>query len=86
MLSAIEYPDWLMVVGAVLIVIGFIGFAFHRKNAERISDNPEQTSPNDEANRARPNSNGLSRPTPSERLTAARASVSAAAGLKAKGN
>ena len=85
MLSAMEYPHWLMVVGAVLVVIGFIGFAFHRNNAARISDNPEQTSPNDEANRARPNGNGLSRPTPSERLTAARASVSAAAGLKAKG-
>jgi hypothetical protein len=73
-----QYPHWLMVVGAVLVVIGFIGFAFHRNNAARISDNPEQTSPNDEANRARPNGNGLSRPTPSERLTAARASVSAA--------
>ena len=85
MLSAIEYPDWLMVVGAVLVGIGFIGFAFHRKNADRISENPEKTSPNDEANRALPNGNGLSRPTPSERLTAARASVSAAAGLKAKG-
>jgi hypothetical protein len=68
-----QYPHWLMVVGAVLVVIGFIGFAFHRNKAERISDNP------------RPNGNGLSRPTPSERLTAARASVSAAAGLKAKG-
>jgi hypothetical protein len=79
-----QYPHWLMVVGAVL-VIGFFGFAFHRNNAERISDNPEQTSPNDEANGARPNGNGLSRPTPSERLTAARASVSAAAGLKRKG-
>jgi hypothetical protein len=85
MLSAMEYPHWLMVAGAVLVVVGFIGFAFHRNNAERISDNPEQTSPNDEANRARPNGNGLSRPIPSERLMAARASVSAAAGLKAKG-
>jgi hypothetical protein len=75
-----EYPHWLMVVGAVLVVIGFIGFAFHRNDAERISDKPEQTSPNDEANRAGPNGNGLSMPTPSERLTAARAWVSAAAG------
>jgi cell division protein FtsN len=74
-----QYLIWLMVAGAVLVVIGFIGFAFHLNNA------PEPTSPNDEANRARPNGNGLSRPTPSERLTAARSSVSAAAGLKAKG-
>jgi hypothetical protein len=74
-----QYLIWLMVLGAVLVVIGFIGFAFHLNNT------PEPTSPNDEPNRARPNGNGLSRPTPSERLTAARASVSAAAGLKAKG-
>jgi hypothetical protein len=80
-----QYPHWLMVVGAALVVVGFIGFPFRRNNAERTSDNPEQTSPNDEANGAEPNGNGLSRPTPSERLTAARAAVSAAAGLKAKG-
>jgi hypothetical protein len=81
-----QYPHWLMVVGAVLVVVGFIGFAFHQNKAERISDNPEQTSPNDdEANGARSNSDGLSTLTPSERLTAVRASVSAAAGLKAKG-
>ena len=80
-----QYPHWLMVAGAVLVVVGFIGLAYRKNKAERISDNPEQTSPNDEANGARPNGNGLSRPAPSERLTAARASVSAAAGLKAKG-
>jgi preprotein translocase subunit Sss1 len=28
MLSAMEYPHWLMVAGAVLVVFGFIGFAF----------------------------------------------------------
>ena len=26
MLSAMEYPDWIMVAGAVLLVLGFIGF------------------------------------------------------------
>jgi hypothetical protein len=76
-----EYPHWLLVVGAALVVIGFIGFAFQRNNAERISDKPD---PNDDANRARSNGNGPSRPKPSERLTAARESVSAAAPLKAK--
>jgi preprotein translocase subunit Sss1 len=25
-LSAMEYPDWMMVVGAALLVVGFIGF------------------------------------------------------------
>jgi hypothetical protein len=28
LLSAMEYPHWLMVGGAVLVVLGFIGFAF----------------------------------------------------------
>jgi len=23
-----EYPDWMMVAGAVLLVLGFIGFVF----------------------------------------------------------
>jgi hypothetical protein len=30
MLSAMEYPHWLMIAGAVLVVPGFIGFAFHK--------------------------------------------------------
>jgi hypothetical protein len=34
MLSAMQYPHWLMVAGAVLVVLGFIGFAFSQnKNA-----------------------------------------------------
>ena len=28
MLSVMEYRDWLMVAGAVLLVVGFIGFVF----------------------------------------------------------
>ena len=32
-LSGMQYPHWLMVAGAVLVVVGFIGFAF-QKNAE----------------------------------------------------
>ena len=49
-----QYPHWLMVAGAVLVVIGFIGFAFHKNNAEPVENNPEQTSPNDETNQDRP--------------------------------
>jgi energy-converting hydrogenase Eha subunit E len=30
MLSAMQYPYWLMIAGAALVVIGFIGFAFSR--------------------------------------------------------
>jgi preprotein translocase subunit Sss1 len=31
MLSAMEYPHWLMVAGAVLVVVGVIGFAFSKE-------------------------------------------------------
>jgi hypothetical protein len=27
-LSALQYPYWLMIAGAILVVLGFIGFAF----------------------------------------------------------
>ncbi len=30
MLSAMEYPHWMIVAGAVLVVLGFIGFAFRQ--------------------------------------------------------
>jgi hypothetical protein len=29
-LSAMQYPHWLMIAGAVLVLLGFIGFAFSR--------------------------------------------------------
>ena len=31
--SAMEYPHWLIVAGAILVVIGFIGLAFRRRMA-----------------------------------------------------
>jgi len=35
MLSAMEYPHWLMAPGAALVVLGFIGFVFRQnRNAE----------------------------------------------------
>jgi len=33
-----QYPHWLMVAGAVLLVIGFIGFARHKNDAEPAED------------------------------------------------
>jgi LPXTG-motif cell wall-anchored protein len=30
MLSAMEYPHWLMVAGAVMVALGFIGLTFRR--------------------------------------------------------
>jgi hypothetical protein len=33
-----EYPHWLMVAGAVLVVLGFFGFVFLKSNAEPAED------------------------------------------------
>jgi hypothetical protein len=41
MLSAMEYPHWLMVAGAVLVVLGFIGLALRQKRDVEPDD--EQT-------------------------------------------
>jgi len=37
-----EYPHWLMVAGAVLVVLGFLGFVFLKNNAELVEDNLKQ--------------------------------------------
>jgi hypothetical protein len=39
MLSTMQYPHWIMVTGAVLVVLGFIGFIFHKNK------NPQQAQP-----------------------------------------
>jgi len=33
-----EYAHWLIVAGAVLVVLGFIGFALHKNDAEPAED------------------------------------------------
>jgi hypothetical protein len=47
-----QYSHWLMVAGGVPVVIGFIGFAIQKNNAETVENN--KTSPTDEPNHARP--------------------------------
>ena len=37
-----QYPHWLMIAGAVLVVVGFIGFAFQKNNAEPVENNLKQ--------------------------------------------
>jgi hypothetical protein len=37
-----EYPHWLMVTGAVLVVFGFVGIAIRKNNAQPAEDNLEQ--------------------------------------------
>jgi hypothetical protein len=42
MLSEMQYPHWLMVTGAVLVVLGFIGFAFRQnKNGATVDGTQE---------------------------------------------
>jgi hypothetical protein len=38
MLSAMEYPHWLMVPGAVLVASGFVGVVFLKNSAEPVED------------------------------------------------
>jgi hypothetical protein len=40
-----QYPHWLMVAGTLLVVIGFVGFAMQKNNAEPVEDVPEQEAP-----------------------------------------
>jgi hypothetical protein len=37
-----EYPHWLMMAGAILVALGFIGFAFHR-NRNGATNKPLRT-------------------------------------------
>src|SRR6478609_6768014 len=66
-----EYPHWMMMAGAILVALGFMGFAFP----------PKRNGPGNESGRAWEST------TPTERLKAMRefASASAAGQLKAKG-
>ena len=64
-----EYPHWMMMAGAILVALGFIGFAFHQN----------RNGPGNESGRARESN------TPTKRLEAMREFASAARQLKAKG-
>jgi Bacterial RNA polymerase, alpha chain C terminal domain len=49
-----ESPHWLMLAGAVLVVVGLIGLAFRKNYAEPVENNPEQATPANEPNLERP--------------------------------
>jgi hypothetical protein len=40
-----QYPHWLMVAGTLLVVIGFVGFALQKNDAEPVEGVPEQEAP-----------------------------------------
>jgi hypothetical protein len=46
MLSAFEYPHWLIVAGAVLVVLGFIGLALRQKRDVDLDDERMETKAN----------------------------------------
>jgi hypothetical protein len=50
-----EYPHWLMVAGAVLVVLGFVGIAFLKSNAEPAEDDnlKQEVAPSEEHARLR---------------------------------
>jgi hypothetical protein len=47
-LSEIQYPHWLLVAGAVLVVLGFIGLAFQRNRNAEPGGEPKETQANGE--------------------------------------
>ena len=49
-----EYPHWLMAAGAVLVLVGCAGLAFHKNYAEPVENNPKQAASTDEPNLERP--------------------------------
>ena len=49
-----QYPHWLMVAGAVLVVVGFIGLALQKNHAEPAENNLKQAAPTDGENLPRP--------------------------------
>ena len=65
-----EYPHWMMMAGAILVAVGFIGLAFHRN----------RNGPVNESSRARE-----STPTERLKAMRESASASADEQLKAKG-
>lgn len=46
-----QYPHWLMVAGAVLVVVGFVGLALHKNSAEPAENNlTQEAAAHDEPN------------------------------------
>ncbi len=37
-----EYPHWMMMAGAILVALGFIGLAFHRHRHVEHDDQPDE--------------------------------------------
>jgi hypothetical protein len=53
-----QYPHWLMVAGACLVLVGFIGLAFHKNKAEPLGNNLKQAAPPNPLRLAGPKAKG----------------------------
>jgi hypothetical protein len=42
LLSGMQYPHWLMVAGAILVVLGFVGFAFRQNRNDEPDREPTE--------------------------------------------
>src|ERR1700738_1868075 len=62
MLSAMEYPHWLMVAGTVLVVLGFIGFAFRQTRTVEPDHEPTENEGEEEMTERKPEPSRPSRP------------------------
>ena len=49
-ISALEYPHWLIVVGAILVMLGFFGIAFRQGKGVEVIDESTELAPT-QANR-----------------------------------
>jgi hypothetical protein len=72
LLETMQFPHWLMIAGALLVVLGFIGLAFHR------SMNGPDNGSDQSANLHSASAAAMPHP-PTERLKAMRESASASA-------
>ncbi|HXM49485.1 MAG TPA: hypothetical protein VN956_16705 [Pyrinomonadaceae bacterium] len=53
-----QYPHWLTVAGACLVLVGFIGLAFRRNNASSLENNLKQAAPPNPLRLAGPKAKG----------------------------
>jgi len=54
MLSAMEYPHWLMVAGAILVVAGFISLAFRQNRTVELDHEPTENEGEEEMAERKP--------------------------------
>ncbi len=47
LLSDWEYPHWMMMAGAIIVALGFMGFAFHRNRNGSVNESsrPREATP-----------------------------------------